>query len=76
MGGLIAIGDTAIFVGGAFVFIAFVSQSFWLLLKDHLPYGAVITIHEWRSTVFWGVPLALGVALGMGKFLCFRSRSG
>ena len=71
-----ALSDTALLVGGVVVSFALVGQLVWLLLKDHLSYECVITILEWRQTLFWWAPLVLGVMLGVGKFFLFPSRSG
>ena len=68
---LIAVSDTALLVCGAVVFFALFGQLGWLLLKDYLLYENVITILEWRRTLFWYIPLVLGVTLAVGKFFLF-----
>lgn len=74
--GVFVIVDMGIFIGGAVAFFVLAAQLLWMFLKDNLPYSTLITVIEWRPIVVWWIPLGLGVALGVGKSLLFKPRSG
>lgn len=74
--GVFVIVDTGVFIGLAVVSFALVAQLVWLYMKDNARYSTLITFIEWRSIIVGWIPLGLGVALGIGKFLFFKPRSG